>query len=170
MPHPLVDQLRFTRNEFLRALDGVSETDARHRLLPMNSISWIVGHLAYQEQRYWLDRAQGIVLIPDLEALVGWDAPASTPPLSAMRAAWHAITQAADPWLDALTTETLQTFMIVDGKPWEESIGSMLRRVTYHYWYHMGESQAIRQLLRHTDLPEFVGDIYTEGPYRPEHS
>jgi len=37
-----------------------------------------------------------------------------------------------------------------------------------HYWYHLGESQAIRQLLGHTDLPQFVGDIRGGGPYRPE--
>ena len=38
MPHPLVDQLRFTRREWLRALAGVSDEDAGQRLLPMNSI------------------------------------------------------------------------------------------------------------------------------------
>jgi len=27
---------------------------------------------------------------------------------------------------------------------------------------------AIRQTLGHTDLPEFVGDIDKEAPYRPE--
>ena len=49
MTHPLVDQLRFTRSEFVRSLKGVSENDAERRLLPMNCISWIVGHLAHQE-------------------------------------------------------------------------------------------------------------------------
>ena len=33
-PHPLVTQLRFTRVEFLRCLDGVSDEDARHRRQP----------------------------------------------------------------------------------------------------------------------------------------
>ena len=33
----------------------------------------------------------------------------------------------------------------------------MLLRVTYHYWYHTGEAAAVRQLLGHVDLPEFVG-------------
>ena len=39
MPHPLVLQLRFTRNEFQRGLESLSETDARQRLMPMNCIS-----------------------------------------------------------------------------------------------------------------------------------
>ena len=39
-------------------------------------------------------------------------------------------------------------------------------RMTYHYWYHTGENAAIRQALGHTGLPDFVGDIDTEAPYR----
>ena len=57
MVHPLVDQLRFARSEWVRALEGVSDEDARRRLTPMNSISWMVGHLAWQENRYWLQLA-----------------------------------------------------------------------------------------------------------------
>jgi hypothetical protein len=44
----------------------------------------------------------------------------------------------------------------------------MLQRVIYHYWYHNGENQAIRQNLGHTNLPQFIGDIHSEAPYRPE--
>ena len=32
----------------------------------------------------------------------------------------------------------------------------------------LAEIQAIRQMLGHTSLPEYVGDIETEAPYRPE--
>lgn len=53
MPHPLVLQLRFTRSEFIRAAK-VSEEDAAKRVMPMNSISWTIGHLAWQEQRYFI--------------------------------------------------------------------------------------------------------------------
>ena len=57
MTHPLVDQLRFARNEFRRGVAGISDEDAARRVLPMNCISWNVGHLAAQEQRYWLTTA-----------------------------------------------------------------------------------------------------------------
>ena len=50
----------------------------------------------------------------------------------------------------------------------ESNIGTMLRRSTYHYWFHTGEANAIRQLLGHANVPEFVGDIAKEAPYRPE--
>ena len=72
------------------------------------------------------------------------------------------------PFLDSLTTESLQTDLLLNGEPVGQTIGSALRRVTYHYWYHIGEIQAIRQMLGHPNLPEYVGDIETEAPYRPE--
>jgi len=37
----------------------------------------------------------------------------------------------------------------------------------YHYWYHIGEAHAIRDMLGHQDLPEFVGDM-SQALYRPE--
>jgi hypothetical protein len=168
MTHPLVLQLRFTRNEFKRALEGLSDADACQRLMPMNCISWNIGHLAWQEQRYWLVYGQGQLLLPQIDKLFAYNAPASTPALAEMWAAWQAITAAADPWLDALTTEKLQQHVIRDGQPSSYIWGSLLLRVAYHYWYHTGENMAIRQMLGHRDLAEFVGDIDSEVPYLPE--
>lgn len=170
MPHPLVLQLRFTRSEFQRALKNVTPEEAVRRFEPINCISWMIGHLAWQEQMYWLTQAQGITPAPEVNACANGQ-PASTPPLDEMWAAWRAITAAADPWLDSLdsaqlTTHTLQR--IKPYKPYKESIGTRLRRTTYHYWYHIGESQAVRQLLGHTGLPSFVGDIGGKAPYLPE--
>jgi hypothetical protein len=67
-----------------------------------------------------------------------------------------------------LTTKLLQSDLPLNGESSGQSIGSAMRRVTYHYWYHMGEIQAIRQLLDHRDLPQYVGNIEIEAPYRPE--
>ena len=79
MVHPLVSQLRFARSEFRRGLEGLSDADARRRIEPMNCISWNIGHLAWQEQRYWLFRAQGKVLLPAVNEQFAYGAPASTP-------------------------------------------------------------------------------------------
>jgi uncharacterized damage-inducible protein DinB len=170
MPHPLVLQLRFTRSEFRRGLEGLADEEARRRFLPMNCISWNIGHLAWQEQRYWLWRGQDRILLPHVNELFAYGAPASTPPLDEMWAAWREITEAADPWLDALTTRDLlaQREAVIDGERVEFTFGSLLQRVIYHYWYHTGENLAIRQMLGHADLPEFVGNIDDEAPYRPE--
>jgi hypothetical protein len=168
MTHPLVLQLRFTRSEFLRGLEGVSAEDARRRLMPMNCISWNVGHLAWQEQRYFLFFAQGQMPLPEINRLFAYGAPGSTPELADMLTAWKSITRAADPWLDAVTPEKLSNPVTMEGDQSPYIFGSILQRVIYHYWYHTGENQAIRQSLGHPDLPEFVGNIDDEAPYLPE--
>lgn len=167
MTHPLVVQLRFARSEFRRGLEGASAEDGLKYLGPMNSIGWMVGHLAWHEQQCWLVRAQQRGLLPEL-VQYGYGAPASTPPLDAMWKAWHTIIEAVDPYLETLTTEALEGFLMVDGKPHRESTGSMLRRITYHYWYHLGEGMAVRQMLGGSGLPDFVGNIHGEAPYVPE--
>jgi uncharacterized damage-inducible protein DinB len=168
MVHLLVEQLRFARSEFIRGLEGVTAPEAQQRFLPMNCISWNVGHLAWQEQRYWLQRAQSKMLLPEVHDQFAYGAPASTPTLDDMWQAWRVITSAADPWLASVSEETLVSNVIMDGKPTEYIFGSLLQRMIYHYWYHTGENAAIRQQLGHTALPDFVGDIDHEAPYRPE--
>jgi hypothetical protein len=170
MPHPLVLQLRFTRKEFQRALKAVTTEEAIRRFEPMNCISWMIGHLAWQEQLYWLTHAQGLSPVPEVNKCANGE-PASSPPLEEMWDAWKIITITADTWLDTLDTAALLTHSEKRSHPYghyKESIGTRLRRTTYHYWYHTGESQAIRQLLAHTGLPSFVGDIGDKAPYIPE--
>ncbi len=169
MPHPLVVQLRFARSEFKRALEGLSDADARRRVLQMNCISWNIGHLACSEQGLWLTEMQGRTPLPHLTELVGYGQPASTPPLAEMWEAWQTVTQLSDPFLNTLTTQQLQETGITDDDDPQMlyTTGSYLLRVIYHYWYHIGEIMAIRQVLGHTDLPEFVGDLDTEAPYLP---
>jgi hypothetical protein len=168
MPHPLVTQLRFTRTEFQRALEGLSEEDACKRLLPMNCISWNVGHLAWQEQRYFLTFAQDKVLLSRLQDEFRFGAPGSTPSLAEMQDAWQTITRAADEWLDTVTTEKLLEIYHHPSGQWSTTYGNLLQRVIYHYWYHTGENMAIRQSLQNKDLQDFVGNIDDEAPYRNE--
>lgn len=168
MTHPLIDQYRFTRSEWLRGLSGISEEDGAKHFGPMNCISWTVGHLSWHEHRYWLELAQGKMPFPQLNQIYAYGAPMSTPSLKDMLALWQKVTQEADPYLDSLTTQSLQVDLLRDGKSVGQTVGSALRRITYHYWYHTGEVQAIRQMLGHKDLPEYVGDIEIEAPYRPE--
>jgi hypothetical protein len=166
-PHPLVTQLRFARSELQRCLEGVSDEEACHRFQPMNCISWIVGHLANQEHFLWVMAAQGRLEAPGLHRLVGTGKPASTPPLDEMWAVWHTVSKAADDFLNTLTTQQLESHLQWQDKPLSESIGTLLYRNTYHYWYHIGEAHAIRQLLGHPDLPQFVGDM-SQALYRAE--
>jgi hypothetical protein len=159
MVHPLVTQLRFARSEFVRCLEGVSAADAVRRLEPVNCLSWIVGHMAGQEHFLWVMVAQGDNLAPDLYALAGTGQPPSTPPWDEMWDTWHTVTRGADEYLDSLAPETLDTHLEWRGKPLRESVGTSLLRNIYHYWFHAGEAHAIRQMLGHEDLPQFVGNL-----------
>jgi uncharacterized damage-inducible protein DinB len=182
MPHTLVAQLRFARSEFARCLEGVSEEEARQRLLPMNSISWMVGHLAAQEQEYFVFFPQGKPLHPKLGQF-GFGKPASTPPLAEMWQLWHDVTAEADRFLDTVTEEKLRTYLEQDPRGLQgslfspaskevlaresitsrESAGTRIQRTTFHYFFHTGEAHAVRQQLGHPDLPYFVGDMPDYG-------
>jgi hypothetical protein len=179
MPHPLVAQLRFARSEFARCLEGVSDEDARHRIMPMNSISWIVGHLAAQEQEYFVYFPIGDVPHPELNKSHGYGRPATTPPLNDIWQTWNDVTKVADTFLDTVTTEMLLTHLEQKTDRLEESVfggvrkktlaqssvrspesvGTRILRTTYHYFFHTGEAHAVRQQLGHPDLPFFVGDM-----------
>jgi uncharacterized damage-inducible protein DinB len=168
MPHPMVLQLRFTRSEFRRAIAKVSEADARKRVMPMNSIGWTVGHLAWQEQRYFITFPTGETPLPEIQENFAFGSPHSTPPAQEMWAAWRTITRAADRFLDTLTTRKLQQYVVLDGRKTDRMYGNLLQRVIYHYWYHIGEDMAVRKLLGHTGFGYFVGDIDGKAPYTPE--
>jgi hypothetical protein len=162
---PLVEQLRFTRAEFRRGLRGTPAADGVRKLEPMNTIGWIVAHMSWQEQRYFLTRAQAETPRPDLNEIAPNGGPPTTPPLAAMLRAWTEVTTAADAWLDGLTAERMTGAL--GGAGPRRTVGSAIQRVTYHYWFHTGEILAIRQVLGHRRLPEFVGNLDDEAPYRP---
>ena len=170
MSHPLIAQLRFSRSEFKRAVEGISDADARRRIQLMNCVSWNIGHLAHTEQLLWLTMLQGQTPFPRLDEEYGYGQPASTPPLAEVWEVWQTITRMSDAFLDTLTTQHL-TQPLQDGgiigNNEDMRVGSLLLRCIYHYWYHIGEIMAIRQVLGHTELPEFVGDLDAQAPYSP---
>lgn len=163
MVHPLVEQLRFTRSEFARGLDAVTEDEGIVRFGAINSVSWTVGHLANHEQRYWFELRDLPLVIDGLNERVGSGQPSSTPSITEMWSNWRAITTEADGWLDTLTDADLEARLAPD---LPETLGTMIQRVIYHYWYHLGEGLAARQMLGHGDLPQFVGKLGVEAPYR----
>jgi hypothetical protein len=166
MAHPLVDQLRFTRGEWLRALDGIPEEDGFRRFEPMNSIGWTVAHLAWQEQRNFVTRPQGETPVPVVNEVAPNGGPATTPSLKEMITAWRTVTDATDAWLD--TQESNSLTQPLAGSP-PRSVGDAIHRTMYHYWFHIGEILAIRQLLDHPNRPEFVGPtLESKAPYRAE--
>jgi hypothetical protein len=168
MLHPLVNQLIFTRSEWLRGLKGLTEEEGSRHFGQMNCISWIVGHLAWHEQKYWLERAQNKILYPQLNIDFAFGAPMSTPSLKETLNMWKRITRESSSFLESLDATLLSAELLKKGKPVGQTLGSAMHRITYHYWYHIGEVQAIRQMLGHQNLPVYVGSIEKHAPYIPE--
>jgi len=147
----------------------------------MNCVSWMVGHLAAQEQDYFVFFPQGKIPHPQLNISHGFGQPAVTPPLADMWQVWEDITKAADTFLDTVTTDQLDihleqrtraaddalfAYYVTNKKILAqesvrsgENIGTRILRTTYHYFFHTGEAHAVRQQLGHPDLPYFVGDM-----------
>ena len=169
MPHPLVEQLRFTRREFRRGLRNVPAEDGLKRVGRLNSLGWSVGHLAWQEQKYFLYWGSGSMPYPDIDKTFRSGAPGTTPDLGDMLEAWSAITALADPWLDTLSSSDLLAPYSKGGTTTGGRLmGNLVQRVIYHYWYHLGENMAVRKLLGHEGLGQFVGNIDDEATYTQE--
>jgi len=166
--HPLVLQLRFARSEFMRAVSKLSEEEASKRVMPMNSISWTIGHLAWQEQRYFIYFPTGMHLIPEIEEKYAFGSAPSTPSAREMLKAWRRITKAADPWLNSLTSRDLLSMVEMGGRKTNRTYGNLLQRVIYHYWYHIGENMAVRKILGFVPVGYFVGNIDGKAPYVPD--
>jgi len=165
MTHPLVNQLYFTRDEWLRGLKGVTLEEGSQHFGQMNCISWTVGHLAWHEQRFWLERAQEKIPFPELKELYAFGCPMSTPLLKDTLSLWQKVTKLTLPYLEGLDEEGLLSDLLRKGKPVGQSVGSAMQRIIYHYWYHIGEIQAIRQMLGHQHLPVYVGNIDRQAPF-----
>ncbi len=169
MAHVLVEQLRFTRSHWQRGLTDVTAGEGLQRHGRINPIGWMIGHMADHEQFCWFVLGQQQAApMPLVDALASGE-PASAPPLDEMWDAWHHITRASDPWLDSLTAAQMEEYLPGDREQ-VENIGSSLLHVIYHYWYHLGEAMAARQLLAGDSqhpLPEFPGPI-DETPWHPD--
>ncbi|MEM7114315.1 MAG: ester cyclase [Chloroflexota bacterium] len=165
MTHPLVLQLQYAKQRWLAGHEGLSEEDAAKRLGEANSISWMVGHLGYFDQTVWCENVQNKT-VTEAVNVCGFGAPASTPSLQEMMTAWHEIQPVVNAFLETLTEDDVSTMLYYNGRP-TENYGTMIRRQTWHYWYHLGEMQGIRQALGHKNLAQFVGRMTEDVQFAP---
>jgi hypothetical protein len=165
--HALVQAQRFARAEFRRGLEGVSAEEARFRPAKadgtqMNCISWTVGHLAAQEGVFFV---VGIGKPLDRRLEPFFTGRPATTPGDEVLALWEATTAQVDEFLETADDEALAAPLNLS---WPENVGTVLMRNTFHYWFHAGEVNAIRQLLGHPEII-FVGPMQgrLEFPLQP---
>ena len=164
MTHPLVIQLQFAREKWLETLGDLTEEEGERRFGRMNSISWMLAHLAQFEQWSWLELA-GHAKVTDIFDQYEINKPNVVPPFDEMLAAWKQVVAAVDPILEAMTEEDLHIHHVFRGKPLRENVGTRIQRHTGHYWYHNGEANAIRQLIDDRALPQMIGRIPNWAAY-----
>ena len=166
MAHLLVEQFRFAKQEWLRGHENIPADDALKRLGNANSIGWMIGHLAEFDQRVWVERVFGKPVTKATKKF-GFRRPATTPELAEVFDQWHAIQQKADEALESLTDDDLTEYPEIWGNDRSgEPVAMWLLRMTWHYWYHLGEMQAVRQMLGHENLPQYVGTIPAEARWQ----
>ncbi len=156
--HTLVQMQHVTRKEFLRGLRDLTAEDAGKRVEPMNSITWVVGHLAHQEHQehtFFVSWARAADVGPEyFQFATG--SPPTQPPLDDVMELWRAASEAADGWLHTATADSMrQVPTHPDALNEGENLGTLITRNIFHYWCHIGEISAIRQMLRNRP-PEFV--------------
>ena len=128
--------------------------DLERRVGGINSVAWIVGHLAWQEQAYWLT-SRGEPAVADLQAF-GHTRPEAPPRFGEVFETWTRVTAAADPWLVGLREDDLRAHLRGRRLFDEENIGTLLTRASGHYYLHIGQITAVRKLLDYP-VPGFVG-------------
>jgi len=140
----LVQILELSRKEFDRNLVGLTDEDARKRIEPMNSISWIIAHVANQHRSFFVDWPAGRATEARY-ASYGYGAPASQPPLEEALALWRDACRESDAWLHSADEAALAQVTPF----FKENLGSLLVRCICHTWHHIGEINSVRQLLGH---------------------
>ena len=155
------------RRNSRRALKGLSEEDA---------IRATVAHELHQLEHWasglagtalFLYYGQGLMPFPEVQEAFAYGAPASTPPLRQVLNYWRKITSAADPWLKSLSTQKLQEQVIKMVSP-SSACSATCSSGQSIITGQRSENLAIRQMLGHTGLPDFVGNIDRLAPYTPE--
>ncbi len=168
MAHHLVRYIWHVRRELERVLDGISEADLNREVHlnddsgSINSIAWMIGHLAMQEQAYWLLFTGNELVDKNLKVYGGKVEDAKD--FAELFELWKKITEQSNAWLETATPKDLENTF----EKARENTGSLMTRVIGHYYFHIGQIATIRKLLGY-DVPSFVGS--QEGAYyTPENS
>ena len=173
MYHPL-QLASFALMQFQHGLQGLTEEEARVRMkkadgTEMNAISWTVGHVSWQ----WIRLATRVALAQGLSE--GGDDPYpmlrdrtrqfrsgssdATPPTLADALALLDDATEMSKWLVGVDNSIMETVQwgtdprdsgVVRDIP--ETLGTSAIRNALHSWFHIGEINAVRQMLGHPEI------------------
>jgi hypothetical protein len=148
-------------DEFRRGLEGLTPDEAQLRQEKadgsrMNAISWTVQHIG----AHWAN-ARLVALGMPLER-PNPPRDGTPPAFEDARAIFDKAT--ADlTWIDTAGDERMSVRFPQANN---ESAGTFLARAILHTWFHIGEINAVRQLLGHPPM-DFVGDLHGRLAWLP---
>ena len=144
---------RYALSEFERGIEGVTDDEAQVQLTKadeskMNAIAWIVAHIAW----HWLRVGKQATQESEGDrSLSVWNTDPTPPPMKvALRRLNSA--KASVSWIDDAGSDVLSR------SGGRENVGTALMRVVLHTWFHIGEINAIRQMLGHDEIV-YVGEM-----------
>ncbi|MCY3656616.1 MAG: DinB family protein [Chloroflexi bacterium] len=117
----------------------------------LNAGSWIVAHVAQQQEAYWCTGAQGLEPDEWLAGLdVGFGSEPSVPNYAESLAAFGRVRANAIPYLRSLRREDLNAVMESSGST--QTVADLLVRSIGHLFVHTGELATIASLVGAPDL------------------
>lgn len=154
-PLLVVRLLLDAREEFLRVAEAVPNPGRGGAIGRLNPGSFIVAHIASQDDRVWNVAAQGFDADAWLvEANAGHGAPRSAPDYAQALAALRRTFARSTPFLERLTHEDLERAVASasGSTPPGRTIAAQLARSIGHTWAHAGELSALASLVGAPDL------------------
>ena len=152
-PPRLVRLLWDAFDELERAAGALPTPGQGRAIGRLNAGSWIVAHVAQQQEAYWCTRAQGLEPDEWLAGIeVGFGSEPSVPDYRESLAAFARIRAASIPYLRSLRDEDLDAVMERAGSRRDETIGDLLVRSVGHLFVHTGELATIASLVGAPDL------------------
>jgi uncharacterized damage-inducible protein DinB len=135
---------------FLNCLEGMAETEARHRIDGRsNSAAFVAAHLV--ESRAWTARALGLELPAPFGGKLAYgtslDDLADLPPLEAIRAEWDAISALLEARIAALTAADLAAPATGRFPVDDATLAGTLAFLLHHEAYHIGQLSLLRRVV-----------------------
>ena len=141
----IIDQYKITNNQVLNYINDISDEESKAIFTPLNCISWTLGHLSRYNNLTFAARLKG-EQIPEKFRDFENGSPHSQKDLSYVKGLWEQTLNDTDKFLDNIKEEDLNRVLNNDSYD-VDNLGTVMTRMIFHSWNHLGEIASVRQLL-----------------------